>query len=111
MAGGDLDISQVDPGVEHGGDEGIEEHVRMGPGDPHSRGLGEINALRATAPIIAGMPPAHVGRQVARVTIRLGMTHGTVTEAVTDALSERYRVTGAATPKSRSLCARHSRST
>jgi DNA primase len=71
---------------------------------------GQLNALRAAAPIIAAMPPAHVGRQVARLAIRLGMTHGTVTEAVTDALSERHRMTGPATRKSRSLGARHSRS-
>ena len=51
---------------------------------------GQVNALRATAPIIAAMPPAHVGRQVARLAIRLGMTHGAVTAAVTDALTERH---------------------
>lgn len=50
---------------------------------------GQVNALRAAAPIIAAMPPAHVGRQVARLAIRLGMTHATVTKAVTDALSQR----------------------
>ncbi|MFI5064816.1 MAG: toprim domain-containing protein [Streptosporangiales bacterium] len=57
---------------------------------------GQVNALRATAPIIAAMPPAHVGRQVARVAIRLGMTHAVVTEAVTDALTQEHHVPSAA---------------
>lgn len=48
---------------------------------------GQVNALRATAGLIAAMPPSHVGRQVTRVAIRLGMEHAPVTEAVTDALS------------------------
>lgn len=71
---------------------------------------GQVNALRAAAPIVAAMPPAHVGRQVARLAIRLGMTDATVTEAVTDALSEQHRVTGAAKHESRSLDAHRSRS-
>ncbi len=48
---------------------------------------GQINALRATAKLIAAMPPSHVGRQVSRVAIRLGMTYASVTRAVLDALS------------------------
>jgi hypothetical protein len=48
---------------------------------------GQVNALRATAELIAAMPPSHVGRQVSRVAIRLGMGHAPVTEAVMDALS------------------------
>jgi len=48
---------------------------------------GQFNALRATSELIAAMPPSHVGRQVSRVAIRLGMEHAPVTEAVTDALS------------------------
>jgi DNA primase len=47
---------------------------------------GQINALRAAAPIIAAMPPDHVGRQVARLAERLNLDHTIVTEAVTDAL-------------------------
>ena len=47
---------------------------------------GQINALRAAAPLIAAMPPAHVARQVARLADRLGLDYATVTEAVTDAL-------------------------
>jgi DNA primase catalytic core len=48
---------------------------------------GQVNALRATAELIAAMPPSHVGRQVSRVAIRLGMGHEPVTDAVMDALS------------------------
>jgi hypothetical protein len=29
------------PGVEHGGDEGVAEHVRVRPGDRHPGGFGE----------------------------------------------------------------------
>jgi len=49
---------------------------------------GQIHALRAAAPIIAALPPAQVGRQVARLAHRLGLDHVTVTEAVTDAVTE-----------------------
>jgi DNA primase len=49
---------------------------------------GQINALRAAAPLIAAMPVAHVTRQVARVAERLDLDHSIVTGAVTDALPE-----------------------
>jgi DNA primase catalytic core len=48
---------------------------------------GQIHALRATAPLIAAMPPAHTARQVARVAAILQLDHALVTEAVTDALT------------------------
>jgi DNA primase len=51
---------------------------------PHAEG--RINALRAAAPLIAAMPPGHVGRQIARLAGRLELSYATVTEAVTDAL-------------------------
>jgi DNA primase len=51
---------------------------------PHAEG--RINALRAAAPLVAAMPPGHVGRQVARLADRLELSYATVTEAVTDAL-------------------------
>jgi hypothetical protein len=41
VAGGDLDIPQVHACVRHGRDEGMAEHVRVRPGDPHTRSLGE----------------------------------------------------------------------
>jgi DNA primase len=48
---------------------------------------GQIGALRATAPLIAAMPPPHVARQVTRLAHRLGLGYATVTEAVTDTLT------------------------
>jgi DNA primase len=59
---------------------------------------GQISALRATAPVIAAMPPAHVARQVARVSDRLGMDYATVTEAVTAAVPEVIRRTSRRSP-------------
>jgi DNA primase len=49
---------------------------------------GQIHALRAAAPLIAAMPADHVARQVARLAAILKLDHATVTEAVTDALTE-----------------------
>jgi DNA primase catalytic core len=46
---------------------------------------GRIGALRAVAPVIAGLAPADVARQVARLAQRLGLDYPTVTEAVADA--------------------------
>jgi hypothetical protein len=42
VTGGDLNVAQIDAGVEHCGDEGVSEHVRMhslsgNPGD-HCKG-------------------------------------------------------------------------
>jgi hypothetical protein len=48
---------------------------------------GQIAALRAAAPLIAAMPPAHVARQVSRLAAVLRLDHATVTEAVTGALT------------------------
>jgi DNA primase len=48
---------------------------------------GQIAALRAAAPLIAALPPAHVARQVGRLAAILQLDHATVTEAVTDALT------------------------
>jgi DNA primase len=47
---------------------------------------GTFAALRAVAPLIAGLPPDQVARQVARVATRLGCTYAEVTEAVTSRL-------------------------
>jgi DNA primase catalytic core len=62
---------------------------------------GQINALRATAPVIAAMPVRHVARQVARLTHRLGLDHATVTEAVTDALPQVVAKTATTSPGQR----------
>jgi DNA primase len=48
---------------------------------------GQIGALRAAAPQIAALPPAHIARQVARLATFLRLDHATVTQAVTDALT------------------------
>jgi hypothetical protein len=48
---------------------------------------GAFAALRAVAPVIAGLPPAQVARQVARTAGRLGLSYAEVTEAVTSALT------------------------
>jgi len=37
MAGGDLDVSQVDPGVQHGCDERMSEHMWVRAGGAHFR--------------------------------------------------------------------------
>jgi DNA primase len=49
---------------------------------------GQVNALRAAAPLVAAMPPKHVARQVVRLADRLELDHATVTEAVTEALPQ-----------------------
>ncbi len=52
---------------------------------------GQIAALRAIAPVIAGLALPDVARQVARLAERLELDHPTVTEAVTDALTALIR--------------------
>jgi DNA primase catalytic core len=47
---------------------------------------GAFAALRAVAPIVAGLPPDQVARRVAYVAAALGLSHAEVTEAVTAAL-------------------------
>jgi hypothetical protein len=41
VAGGDLDVLQVHACVEHGGDKGVAERMRVWPADPHTSGVGE----------------------------------------------------------------------
>jgi DNA primase catalytic core len=73
--------------------------------DPWSRWLryaeGQINALRATAPVVAAMPVPHVARQVARLARRLGLDYATVTEAVTDELPQVIAQTATTSPGKR----------
>jgi DNA primase len=54
---------------------------------------GTFAALHAAAPLIAGLPPSQVARQVARVAARLHLTHPEVTEAVTTALPQAIHIT------------------
>jgi hypothetical protein len=42
VAGSDLDVAQVNAGVEHGRDEGMPEHVRVSPGQLDARSPGEL---------------------------------------------------------------------
>jgi len=42
MACGDLDVAEVDAGVEHGGDVGVTEHVRMHPWGGDAGGVSEL---------------------------------------------------------------------
>jgi hypothetical protein len=46
MTGCDLDVSEVDAGIGTGRDEGMTEHVRAGPGDPDTAGLGKVLQAR-----------------------------------------------------------------
>jgi hypothetical protein len=56
VPGGDLDVTQVDVGVEHGRDgECVAKHVRVRPGDLDAGGLGE--AVQAAG----GRVPVHPG--------------------------------------------------
>ena len=48
--------------------------------------VGRVGAVRAAAGILAGLPPEHVGRQVHRVALRLGLEHATVTAVLLDTL-------------------------
>ena len=53
VAGGDLDVAEVDAGVEHCGDVGVAEHVRMQRRHPHPGCLGEV------AEAAGGRVPVH----------------------------------------------------
>ncbi len=54
MAGGDLDVPQVHARIEHRGDEGMAEHVRVRPGNPHPGGFGQ--PLQTTGGSVAVHP-------------------------------------------------------
>ena len=55
MAGGDLDVAKVDSGVEHGGDEGVSQHVGVHPGDVDAAIFCEV------AKPASGAVPVHPG--------------------------------------------------
>jgi hypothetical protein len=55
VAGGDLDVAEVDAGIEHGRDEGVAEHVRVRPGHLDPGRLGEV--VQAAG----GRVPVHPG--------------------------------------------------
>src|SRR5262249_51121697 len=41
VPGRDLDVAELHACVEHGRDESLAEHMRVCPGDPHSRSFGQ----------------------------------------------------------------------
>ena len=55
VAGGDLDVPEVDAGIEHGRDESVAEHVRVRPGRLDAGGSGEV------AQTAGGRVPVHPG--------------------------------------------------
>jgi len=55
VAGGDLDVAQVDVDVETGRDESVTQHVRVRPGDPAAGGVGETpQAAGSRVPVHPG---------------------------------------------------------
>lgn len=58
---------------------------------------GQVGALRTGAAVIAAMPARDVPRQVSRLAALIGLDHATVTEAVTDALSQFHSSPGCRT--------------
>ncbi len=54
MAGSDLHIPEVHASVQHGGDEGVTEHVRVRPGDLHASNFSQ--ALQAPGGGVAVHP-------------------------------------------------------
>jgi hypothetical protein len=72
VAGGDLDIAQVDACVEHGGDERVAEHVRVCPGGLDAGGCGEpAQAAVGRVPARPGAAAvSRTGRRVRSATAR-----------------------------------------
>ena len=63
MSSRDLGVAQVDAGVEHRGHEGVPEHVRMHPGDPHTGGLLQaVQAQSCRVPAHAAAVPVEQDR-------------------------------------------------
>jgi hypothetical protein len=55
VAGGDLNVTQVSPRVEHGRDICVAEHMRMCPGDLDTGGFGEpVQAAGGRVPVHPG---------------------------------------------------------
>jgi hypothetical protein len=54
VAGGDLNVAQVHAGVQHGGDEGMAEHMRVRPGDRHASSFSQ--AQQAAGGYVAAHP-------------------------------------------------------
>jgi hypothetical protein len=55
VAGGDLDVPQIDTSIEHGRDEGMTKHMRVGPDDLDPRRAGElVQAAGSGVPVHPG---------------------------------------------------------
>jgi hypothetical protein len=65
VTGGNLDIAQVDAGIEHGRHEGVTEHVRVCPGDLEAGGRGEVpQAAGGGVPVHPGAAAVEQDRRV-----------------------------------------------
>ena len=65
VPGGDLNISEVDSGVEHGGDEGVPQHVRVDLRHPNESGQAELpEASGCGVPVHPAAAPATEQRSV-----------------------------------------------
>jgi hypothetical protein len=71
-AGGDLDVAQARTRVKHGRDEGVAEHVRVRPGDPHSCAPGNSAMSICRMPRISG---GHAANFVTRTQRRTADSH------------------------------------
>ena len=61
VPGGDLDVAQVNAGVEHGRDERVAQHVWVHPGDVHAADFGEV--VQASSGTVSVHPGAAAGSQ------------------------------------------------
>lgn len=61
MSGCDLNVAKVDAGVEHGGDEGVSQHVGMHSGNPYTGLFDET--MQASGGAVAVHPCASGGEE------------------------------------------------
>jgi hypothetical protein len=78
VAGGDLDIPQIHARIEHGGDEGVAEHVRVRPRDRHAPSLCQAAQAAGGVAIHPGAAAVEQDRPAGSGTGRLvdGPPHG-----------------------------------
>ena len=68
VTGSDLDIAQVDAGVQHRGDERVPQHVWMHPGQPHVRRHREAAQAALLTKHFGGVVGHEVTRPIGTVT-------------------------------------------
>ena len=72
VAGSDLDVTQIDPGIEHGRDERMAKHMRMPPDGPDSGGCCKPSqAASGCMAVHSGAAEVEQDRPVKAVTDRL----------------------------------------